>query len=393
MIPETGSDQNSRERRLRNLLEGIMRSDDEGKEALQNEGTLEAAARSFSADDIVDRLETLAERLPRHEMADPQATENAAQFVVQNLLSALEKVRRNDLQSIGEAEEASTEAVIIADGSRPTLLMQNGHVPLDHPFIGQWLDEFRGLAEPISMAASAICRVEPTRGSAGSYFGTGFLVDTEAGLVLTNQHVLEAFLRRASTLAERTGRDYRIYDGVFVDFGGEADILERKRFKVVEARPTPIDGNDFERLDIAILKIELLPDSPAMPAPIQVERTIERSDGAMVSFCTIGYPGPPEFALGEHDGVDFSWVHNALFGGRYGLKRIAPGKVHRAIGTVEDDHRHWVFGHNGTTLGGASGSPVIAWLDGNRAMGIHFAGSTGKSNYAHSLVAARQHIP
>ena len=115
----------------------------------------------------------------------------------------------------------------------------------------------------------------------------------------------------------------------------------------------------------------------------------EKADGSLISFCAIGFPGPPEYAIGVHDGVDFGWVHNQLFGGRYGLKRIAPGKVHRAIGTLSDDPRHWTFGHDLTTLGGSSGSPVIAWLDGGGAFGIHFAGATAESNYAHSAFAAK----
>jgi hypothetical protein len=393
MIDEKFAGYSSRESKIRGLLENAMRGDDEGRNELESLGTLEAASQNYNADKIVERLEALADALPDHEIADRQATKKAADFVTQNFRSALEKARRRDLQSITDAEEASTEAVIIADGSRPTLLLQDGLPPLDHPLIGNWRDEFTGLSEHIVSAASAICRVEPLHGSAGNYFGTGFLIDSDQGLVLTNQHVLEALLRRASTLVERVGRNYRIYDGVFVDFAAEADIAERKRFQVVEARPTPIEGEDFDRLDVAVLTIEPMPDSPAMPSSIQIERNIERSDGSMISFCTIGYPGRPEFVIGEQDGVDFSWVHSDLFGGRYGLKRLAPGEVHRAIGTIEKDPKRWVFGHDGTTLGGASGSPVIAWLDGNRAMGIHFAGATGRSNFAHSLVAAQPHIP
>ena len=170
-----------------------------------------------------------------------------------------------DLGSISEAELASFEAVVRADGSRPTLLLRDGQVPLDHPMIGDWRDVMEGCTSEIATVASAVCRVQPTGGSAGRYFGTGFLVDQDKGLVLTNQHVLEALLGRSSTLAERVGRNYRIHEGVFVEFGGEADSPETKLFKVVEARPTPVEGDGFARLDVSLLRIEPLSGSPALP--------------------------------------------------------------------------------------------------------------------------------
>jgi murein DD-endopeptidase MepM/ murein hydrolase activator NlpD len=182
---------------------------------------------------------------------------------------------------------------------------------------------------------------------------------------------------------------------VFVEFNGEADMPERRRFQVVGAHRTPVEGKalaevDFRRLDIAMLRIAPLPDSPALPRVPELELSAERADGSLISFCSIGFPGPPTSVFGVINGIDFGVVHSQLFGGRYGLKRITAGKVHRPLGTLEDDPRKWVFGHDGTTLGGASGSPIIAWLDGSRICGIHFAGMTGRSNYAHSLFAARE---
>jgi hypothetical protein len=209
------------------------------------------------------------------------------------------------------------------------------------------------------------------------------------GLVLTNQHVLEALLWRSSTLAERVGRNYRIQEGVFVEFAGEADCLETKLFKVAEARPTPMDGDGFSRLDVSLLKIEVLPSSASLPPALTLDMNSEKGDGSLISLCAVGFPGPPAHAIGTYDGVDFGWVHNQLFGGRYGLKRLAPGKVHRAVSTLSDDPQKWAFGHDLTTLGGSSGSPMIAWLDGGRAFGIHFAGTTAESNFAHSAFAAR----
>jgi V8-like Glu-specific endopeptidase len=375
--------------KITRLLSQILQTDHDGCEALEATRSLEAATRIYDANQLVARLESLPDRLPPSDMTDPKSTKTAAETVTRFFQSGLEKARRGQLSSISLGELASFEAVVRADGSRPTLLLRDGQVPLDHPMIGDWRDVMTPLRDQIASAASAVCRVQPTGGSAGRYFGTGFLVDRDEGLVLTNQHVLEEVLSHSSTLSERSGRDYRIYQGVFVEFCGEADSPETKLFKVVEANPTPVEGESLARLDVALLKIETLPTSSLLPLALELDISSEKGDGSLISLCAIGFPGPPERAFGIHDGVDFGWVHHQLFGGRYGLKRIAPGKVHRAVSTLSDDPKKWVFGHDLTTLGGSSGSPTIAWLDGGRAFGIHFAGLTAESNLAHSAFAAR----
>ena len=268
------------------LFTRLLRTDWHGRVALEGSSTLENAARSFDADSVTTRLENIADILPPHEVADPQETKRAGEVVAQNFRSALEKARRGDLELMTEGELASTEAVIIADGSRPTLLLQNGQPPLDHPMIGDWRDEMTAFKDKIAQSAFATCRVQPAVGSAADYFGTGFLIDAVNGYVLTNQHVLNALLRRGSTVAERSGRIFSIKDGVVVDFNGEADRPEPRRFKVVEARATPVEGGelhmvDFNRLDIALLKIAPLPDLPPLPAAMPMELTTAR-----VAFCT-----------------------------------------------------------------------------------------------------------
>jgi hypothetical protein len=85
-------------------------------------------------------------------------------------------------------------------------------------------------------------------------------------------------------------------------------------------------------------------------------------------------------------GVDWDWVTQTLFGNRFGVKRLAPGIAHKPLGQIPQDTRNWVFGHDATTLGGSSGSPVLAWRDkGCDAFGVHFAGATVDKNLAHAL--------
>jgi serine protease len=86
-------------------------------------------------------------------------------------------------------------------------------------------------------------------------------------------------------------------------------------------------------------------------------------------------------------------VNTTLFGNRYGVKRLAPGTVHRSLGSFDDDPRGWVFGHDSTTLGGNSGSPVLNWLDEEPGgFGIHFAGRSVDTNVAHAISACADEL-
>src|SRR5262249_30010924 len=110
--------------------------------------------------------------------------------------------------------------------------------------------------------------------------------------------------------------------------------------------------------------------------------------GNLMSQCIVGFPGPPAYTGGWHEGVDWTWINATLFGNRYGVKRLAPGTTHRPLGSLRGDRKPCVFGHDATTLGGSSGSPIFAWLDdAPAAFGLHFAGATVDTNYAHAFAA------
>jgi hypothetical protein len=179
---------------------------------------------------------------------------------------------------------------------------------------------------------------------------------------------------------------------VFIDFAAESGSLVKKRFQIVEATPSGIDGTGFARLDASVMRIEEIKDvSPALPEAIPVLADLDGPQGNLSSFCVIGYPGPPQFTSGVHEGVDWTWITATLFGGRFGVKRLAPGQAHRPIGTLAGDSQPWVFGHDATTLGGSSGSPVISWLNQNTgAFGLHFAGQTVETNCAHAIAQCRE---
>jgi len=201
---------------------------------------------------------------------------------------------------------------------------------------------------------------------------------------MTNVHVVEAFVRRASTLARAGNGSVRVFDGVYIDFVAETQSEAQNRYKVVEATPSGIDGDGFARLDIAVLRIEPMEGSEKIDEAIKVVADLDGAQGNHNSICVIGYPGPPAQTSGTFEGVDWGWVNATLFGQRYGLKRIAPGTVQNPLGFSAQDSRRWIFGHDATTLGGSSGSPIIAWFDGGGSFGIHFAGTSIETNFAHA---------
>jgi len=340
-----------------------------------------------SVDEVIDRVEAAAGKAAHEAGRERKDVDRALDKLRSQLGSAIKALRKDENAELTPSQELALETVVKVDGTRPSTLLRDGALPDDDPRLGEWRQELAGFKPAIKQFADATGRIEPNDGSASNFFGTGFLVGAN-GTVLTNWHVLDAMLRRSSTLAEEIDGTFRIYDGVRIDFGGETQSLARKRFKVVSATPSGIDGNSFARLDIAVLRIEALPESPALPTPVPLLADLNAAQGATAPVCVIGFPGRPEQISGTSDGIDWTWVTNQLIVGGYGLKRFAPGEIEPIVGSIAGDTHSWVMGHDATTLGGSSGSPILLLHQPGHAFGIHFAGSSGTAqrlNYAHAL--------
>jgi serine protease len=367
---------------LRRLLTASAAGGHEGAglEALEAAGTPPPSA------DVLARVDKAMKAIPPDEMGDPGEFRRALETLYRVVEPTIDKLHADPNAPLSPHETLGLEAVIKTDGSRPTLLLRNGLPPENHPLAGNWADQLVAQRQTIRTAAGAIGRIEPDRPSGRNFFGTGWLVDVGKGLVLTNVHVVEAFMRRASTLAKGGNGSIRVFDGVYIDFVAETQSEAQNRYKVVEALPSGIEGDGFQRLDVAALKIEPMEGSQKIDQAIKVVADLDGAQGANNSICVIGYPGEPERTSGVVDGVDWGWVNATLFGRRYGLKRIAPGVVQNRLGFHPQDTQRWIFGHDATTLGGSSGSPIIAWLDGGGSFGIHFAGTSIETNFAHAAV-------
>jgi hypothetical protein len=349
-------------------------------------------------DDVLERVNTVMRAMPGEEVVDPSEFRRALSIFLAQTDRTLRKLDADPRAALDRNELLTMEAVIRTDGTRPTLLVRKNTINPDHPLAGSWRDSLVGVLGKVEPRAAAIGRVEPDSGSALRFFGTGWLVDADKGLVLTNLHVLEAMLRSIPNAMIQTKSGFRVLKrGAYIDFAAEDGSLERRRFRIVEATPSGIDGPGFSRLDIAVLKIEEAGADEGggakLPRPIPVIADVGGAQGAMSSFCVIGFPGRPDVLSGVVDGVDWDWVTKTLFGNRFGVKRLAPGNAHRPVGTLGGDPRQWVFGHDATTLGGSSGSPVLAWKDSHfGSFGIHFAGATVDTNCAHAIAQCRAEL-
>lgn len=283
-------------------------------------------------------------------------------------------------------EEASLEAIIIADGTRPSFLIENNLTPAVHPFMGTWGAMVGPLQTELEKLAAAVGRIQPRRGHNGNFIGTGSLVDAGRGVVLTNYHVLEDAISKFFVPVQQvSATQIRILADLEIDFVGEATSLATNSFRVVEANLLPSSGRGFGRVDAVTLRIEPLGEASVLPnAAITFSpKVLDYAKASERSLCTIGFPGRPRYQEAPSGRVNWDFVVKTLFGDVFGVKRLAPGRVIAKPGDVEKDTLRLVFGHDATTFQGASGSPVFAWgVDGQPAIGLHFAGDNEISNYS-----------
>jgi hypothetical protein len=349
--------------------------------------------------DTSDLLHGFAQKLDALDALDTGApaagTRQAAAAPVFRLVEdALQALRKRPGAPLATAQILGLETVVRADGTRPSLILRNGAVDPDHPLAAGWRDTLASTRAEVGKIALATARVQARGGSRTNYFGSGFLFDAGKGLLVTNQHVAGAALRKAIAPSRRRlpgGQvdTYRLYgDLIECEFDGELGSATSTRCAVREiALPASACGPGQQTPDIAVLRLEPL-DGASLPEALVIAPRPEFEEcGALTSICTVGFPATPRHRTGIVGGIDWAYVDKTLFDEQYGVKRLAPGEVHRKIAPGEFG-RYFTFGHDTTTLGGSSGSGVFAWLDGAQAFGLHFFGVSADTNLAHGFGAA-----
>jgi Trypsin-like peptidase domain len=290
-----------------------------------NEELLARAERAFGDRPVADAVAKVRAIVGVPHVPDGEA---AAQ-------SALDKLQAHRAPTV--AELAALEFVIRM--MRPAPLCQGGHLAslpvhagtnvYDGRMVAAW-DTFRESVRPFLHSIGRLDRAE----GKDPQQGTGFLVADD--LLMTNRHVLDVLSYGAGVLEEGDAvvRFYQEY--------GTTDPRDASVPIVEVAKVHPM-------LDMVLLRVKLAEARPVPPIALTAA-----AQGTAIA--AIGYPqrdpNSPLFA-------------EAIFGGRYGVKR-------GAIGEVLDERPDRMM-HDCSTLGGNSGSPIFSLQQG-AVVGLHYSG-------------------
>lgn len=198
----------------------------------------------------------------------------------------------------------------------------------------------------------SIGRVDVAIGGQRTHLGTAWVFGTAGAdwLLLTARHVLVD--------AGRLG--WPGPAALCLDFG----CLDGPSATVVSAaRPTL-----HPDLDLAVLRVARA-DAPGLaPLPLDTGAPTPLPDHPAL---VVGHPG---FREGAQEIFATATIG---FDGVTGVKRASPGRLRDATGPIPPVHGEprWrtVFAHDGTTLGGNSGSPVVSLVN-ERVVGLHVGG-------------------
>jgi hypothetical protein len=348
-------------------------------------GGLESMQNPAPADSHAARVELLRDQLGRRsaeaksgEKPDPAL----AKEIVNGARSGLAKVSDPNAR-FSLRERIGLEAVVLADGTRPSLLVRDGFVDLTDPGIGEWDEPLRAYADTVRKVISAVGRINIPENP--GFAGTCFVV--APGLVITNRHVLEVIARQGgdgSWILKWPGQ-------TTVDFVVEDGATSAKVYPILGVKfagPDPINETiQFSHLDAAVLSVDF-DAHPNFPAGVKLEKNAGAL-GPSRDLYIVGFPGRPRTYYGTNAPPaqhETSAVLSSVFNWKFGVKKLAPGRVDKTAGQLPDDPSAWVFSHDASTLGGNSGSPVVdLGFDGGRVIGLHFGGLAREENWAHAM--------
>jgi endonuclease G len=280
--------------------------------------------------------------------ADADAAAEAAQ-------AAVDKVMTGTGGDLSDAEAGALEAIVLRQG-RPVAFIRGGkYDPLDGPWAHLNDTAVRQRLQP---AFPSIGRVDLPNSSI-PYGGTAFVVGPN--LLMTNRHVAGLF---TVGLGSR-GLRFQAGDAA-VNFKREVGSPPDDRSAVVEVREVVMVHPFW---DMALLRVTGLPAAhrPLRLAAARPEDLLDRD------VVVVGYP-----ALDPRNDLD---LQNQIFGRRYEVKRMHPGKLRRRESIRSFESTVNAATHDSSTLGGNSGSAVLDVRTGE-VVALHFAGVYLKANYA-----------
>lgn len=247
--------------------------------------------------------------------------------------SALDKLRQGEVPTWREM--AALEVMVRL--MRPAVLSKYGKLeplPTYNDYNTDWVAAWAGFRDAVSPHLYAIGRLDRAD---GSVVGTGFLISDE--VLVTNRHVLHDLAFGAEAIDE-----------------GQAVVSFQQEYDdAVDEGPIPVVSvvAVHPRLDIALLRVRQESVRPRRPLVLAQDPVAPAAQVAVV-----GYPA-------DDSARNPSFV-SAVFQGIFEVKRGAPGEI---LGVDGDS-----ISHDCSTLGGNSGSPVLA-LDTAAVVGVHSGGT------------------
>ncbi|MGO9245456.1 MAG: trypsin-like serine peptidase [Verrucomicrobiia bacterium] len=273
----------------------------------------------------------------------PSITEAAAQ--------SLDKVIHN--KPLSQKDLAHLESIIIP-ALRPAFDILNESYE-DLPDYWSVLNHQRKAMEPI---IRGVGRLQLTGHPSYTLVGTGFVCGPNR--ILTNYHVAQIFVRGVES-----GGQLSYLPGVTCAMDMLAEVGNANSLRLDVTRPLTISS----RWDAALLHVESLPGS-IEPLPL-AKLAPSTLDGGFAAI--IGYPSYDPY----ESFVDQANIFRAVFD----RKRLQPGKLNGRADVDSFGHTVSAVAHDCSTLGGNSGSVLVA-VDDPRVVGLHFSGVTHVSNYA-----------
>lgn len=247
---------------------------------------------------------------------------------------------------------------------RPALYITNDRMraetPLDDPvsaFIVARAMQARAVIEPL---LPLIGRIDVVNHPAGyPYVGTGWVI--QPGLLCTNRHVAELIGRQdgASYVFTRgqLGRQLEVGFNPHHEF--QVDPVPGESFNITGIAWIEPEGGP----DLALLRVNMTSDGTR---PVRLELAADNGQSGQ-QVITIGYP-----ARAYADTIPDQEEMVRIYGQIYDIKRAAPGML--------DEPSNGSTTYDCTTLGGASGSPVLDLATG-KVLALHFAGLYKVENY------------
>ena len=257
------------------------------------------------------------------------------------------------------AGDRGLEAIVERHG-RPSLFIFDGMY--EPPLLTPWADRLEAALAAIRVAIAATGRVE-VKGIAASHLGTAWMI--EENIAVTNRHVADLFTRMRNGVYEIrndvNGQPFK----VVVDFLAEADNTASREVAVTGV--LYVASTALDEPDVAFLELD--PTQAPPPPPMGDDKVLLPQE----FLAAIGYPA--------FDTRNNAADQQRIFGGRYDVKRLAPGWVKQLQPTI--------FTHDCTTLGGNSGSLIVSLRQGG-AVGLHFSGVEGVENRAVRISLVRR---